>query len=98
MVRLLHYYPRLFEPGSIKIPNRRSYGEISPVRRILSLCAFCFFVLYGQVYADFESEVVDLVNVERAAEGLAPLSYDARLAAAARGHSEDMGLQNYFSH
>jgi hypothetical protein len=55
-------------------------------------------VLYGQVYADFESEVVDLVNVERAAEGLAPLSYDARLAAAARGHSEDMGLQNYFSH
>ena len=55
-------------------------------------------MFYGQVYADFESEVVDLVNVERAAEGLAPLSYDARLAAAARGHSEDMGLQNYFSH
>ena len=68
------------------------------MRRILSLCACCFFVLCGQVYADFESEVIDLVNVERAAAGLAPLSYDARLAAAARGHSEDMGLQNYFSH
>jgi uncharacterized protein YkwD len=55
-------------------------------------------MLCGQVYADFESEVLDLVNVERAAEGLTPLSYDARLAAAARSHSEDMGLQNYFSH
>jgi hypothetical protein len=55
-------------------------------------------MLCGQVYADFESEVLDLVNLERAAEGLAPLSYDARLAAAARGHSEDMGLQDYFSH
>ena len=55
-------------------------------------------MLCGQVYADFESEVLDLVNVERAAEGIAPLSYDARLAAAARGHSEDMGLHDYFSH
>jgi hypothetical protein len=55
-------------------------------------------LLCGQAYADFESEVIDLVNVERAAEGLAPLSYDASLAAAARGHSEDMGLQDYFSH
>ena len=68
------------------------------MRRVLSLFACCFFMLCGQVYADFESEVIELVNVERAAEGIAPLSYDARLAAAARGHSEDMGLQDYFDH
>lgn len=68
------------------------------MRRVLSLYACCFFLLCGQAYADFESEVIDLVNVERAAEGLAPLNYDARLAAAARDHSEDMGLQDYFSH
>jgi hypothetical protein len=55
-------------------------------------------LLGGYVYADFESEVIDLVNIERDAEGLPPLSYDADLASAARGHSEDMGLQNYFSH
>ncbi len=69
-----------------------------PVRRVLGVLACGFFLLCGPVYADFESEVIDLVNVERAAEGLPPLSYNASLAAAARGHSEDMGLQNYFSH
>jgi hypothetical protein len=68
------------------------------VRRVLFLFVCCFFLLCGHVYADFESDVIDLVNVERAAEGLDPLSYDASLAAAARDHSEDMGLQDYFSH
>ncbi len=68
------------------------------MQRVLNLFTCCFFLLCGNVYAGFESEVIDLVNVERAAEGLPPLSYDAGLGAAARGHSEDMGLQNYFSH
>jgi len=68
------------------------------VRRVLSLFACCFFLFSGPVYADFESEVIDLVNVERDAEGLPPLTYDASLADAARDHSEDMGLQDYFSH
>jgi hypothetical protein len=58
----------------------------------------CFLLLFGSAYADFESDVIDLVNLERRAEGLHPLSYDARLAAAARDHSEDMGQQDYFSH
>jgi len=55
-------------------------------------------LLSGSVYAGFEADVIDLVNVERDAAGLPPLSYDASLAAAARAHSEDMGLQDYFSH
>jgi uncharacterized protein YkwD/chitodextrinase len=45
-----------------------------------------------------ESEVFDLVNQERAIVGLSPLSWDDRLFDAARGHSEDMAEQNYFSH
>jgi hypothetical protein len=68
------------------------------VKRVLRVGVCGFLLFCGQVYADFESEVIDLVNVERAAEGLPPLSTDADLASAARGHSEDMGLQNYFSH
>jgi hypothetical protein len=68
------------------------------VKQVLSLFACCFFLLGRPVYADFESEVIDLVNVEREAAGLPPLSYDTSLANAARGHSEDMGLQDYFSH
>jgi uncharacterized protein YkwD len=65
-----------------------------------SICLFIFylFLATGYVQADFESEVIDLVNLEREVQGLHPLSYDHQLATAARGHSEDMGLQDYFSH
>jgi hypothetical protein len=55
-----------------------------------------FFV--GVAQADFESEVIELVNVEREALNLLPLSYSEELTVAARRHSQDMGDQNYFSH
>ncbi|MGB9438784.1 MAG: CAP domain-containing protein [Desulfobacterales bacterium] len=68
------------------------------MRRLLYLIVICLFLTSGYVYGDFESEVLDLVNVERAAQGLHPLNVDHNLASAARDHSEDMGLQGYFSH
>ena len=68
------------------------------MRRTLCLIVFCLLLTSGDVYADFESEVIDLVNAERAAQGLHPLGVDHNLATAARDHSEDMGLQGYFSH
>jgi hypothetical protein len=52
----------------------------------------------GPAFADFESDVIDLVNAEREARGIRPLSYDADLAAAARAHSQDMGIKNYVGH
>jgi hypothetical protein len=39
-----------------------------------------------------------LINVERRARGLAPLSANATLARAARRHAADMVLRSYFSH
>ena len=68
------------------------------MRRSLSLIVFCLFLTSGYVYADFEIELVDLVNDERAAQGLHPLRIDHNLGRAARDHSIDMGLQGYFSH
>jgi hypothetical protein len=68
------------------------------MRRLINFVIFCLILASGYVHADFESDVIDLVNVEREAQGLHPLSYDHHLAAAARDHSEDMGLQDYFSH
>lgn len=44
------------------------------------------------------TEVLALVNAERAKAGCGPVSLDARLSAAALGHSEDMARHNYFSH
>ncbi|MGD1974283.1 MAG: CAP domain-containing protein [Desulfobacterales bacterium] len=68
------------------------------MKRIFYLTLFCLFLTSNYVYADFESEVLDLVNAERADQGLHPLNADTNLATAARDHSEDMGLQDYFSH
>ena len=43
-------------------------------------------------------QVLALVNAERAKVGCAPLTLDARLTAAAAGHSRDMAATDLFSH
>lgn len=45
-----------------------------------------------------EAAVVALVNKERSAAGCRAVAADARLTAAARGHSADMAARGYFSH
>ncbi len=42
--------------------------------------------------------VVDLINTERASAGCPPLQVNSKLVAAAQGHSEDMALNDFFSH
>jgi uncharacterized protein YkwD len=41
---------------------------------------------------------LELVNRDRAAEGLSPMQVDTQLAQAAQHHAEDMLKRNYFSH
>ena len=48
--------------------------------------------------SDFETQVVQLINQERAAQGLPPLNIDSRLVQAARRHSQDMATNNFFDH
>lgn len=50
------------------------------------------------VNADYEQQVVDLVNTERAARGLPPYKRVTALDEAARYHSADMSQENYFDH
>jgi uncharacterized protein YkwD len=45
-----------------------------------------------------EDAVIQLTNKARAAADCAPLRFDVRLRTAARLHSADMGLHDYFSH
>ena len=68
------------------------------MKRTTYIVVICTFLFSAIVYADFESDVIDLVNAERLSQGLHPLAFDADLAEAARSHSEDMGTQDYFSH
>lgn len=48
--------------------------------------------------AALEAEVTRLVNAERTVTGCHPLTVDNRLGNAARKHSTDMAVNNYFSH
>jgi len=50
------------------------------------------------VNADYEQQVVDLVNTERANRGLPPYKRVTALDNAARYHSADLGQDNYFAH
>ncbi len=50
------------------------------------------------VNADYEQQVVDLVNLERANRGLPPYKRNTDLDRAARYHSADLGQDNYFDH
>ncbi|KEZ47683.1 hypothetical protein GS18_0218650 [Metabacillus indicus] len=52
----------------------------------------------GSAYQSMESEVVTLVNKERAKYGLKPLAANWEVARVARYKSEDMRDKNYFSH
>ncbi len=47
---------------------------------------------------DLAEQVVQLVNAHRANAGCPPLAIDPRLVAAAQGHSEDMAVNDFFSH
>lgn len=48
--------------------------------------------------APLRSTVICLTNRERVARGMAPLTEESHLDAAAQGHSEDMAENNYFDH
>jgi len=47
---------------------------------------------------DFEEQVVILTNQQRLANGCGPVMMDYRLRAAAEGHSQDMAINDFFSH
>lgn len=46
----------------------------------------------------FESQVIALINQERSAAGLPALKANTKLTSAARGHSQDMACNGFFSH
>jgi uncharacterized protein YkwD len=50
------------------------------------------------IATSLELQTFELVNVERARQGLRPLVWDAELTHMARLHSENMARQNFFNH
>jgi uncharacterized protein YkwD len=54
--------------------------------------------MVNPVNADYEQQVVELVNARRAEHGLPPLKRVESLEYAARYHAADMALEDYFEH
>jgi uncharacterized protein YkwD len=84
---------------------------MSPALRRLATTSFALLVAAGAIgstprsaaAADLtisagESEVVRLLNVERAKAGLVAVRVDSRLTSIARARSADMATKGYFSH
>jgi hypothetical protein len=61
---------------------------------VLLVCAAALQAVQASVQSDF----LALVNAERASKGIAPLTMNAKLQAAATAHSQDMIDKDYFSH
>lgn len=58
----------------------------------------CGSKVVAAVKADYEQQVIELVNQERTAHGLPPLKRTQPLTDAARYHAADMVQDNYFGH
>jgi uncharacterized protein YkwD len=57
-----------------------------------------YTVTKSRARPDLESRMLELVNQERAANGLKPLALDPELTEVARRHSADMFARGYFAH
>jgi uncharacterized protein YkwD len=74
--------------------NTATYTVVPATRTVTSAPVGCAYSENG----GFESTLIDLINAERVANGLPALSTNGLLTAAARGHSQDMACNAYFSH
>lgn len=57
-----------------------------------------FKVANPRIREDLEARMLEMVNEERAKQGLQPLKADPELAVVARAHSKDMFARGYFAH
>jgi uncharacterized protein YkwD len=84
----------IFEDAIKKTLNRRIPTEPES-NEIVSLP---YKVANARPRPELEAEMLELVNRERAANGLEPLEADPELTEVARRHSADMFARGYFSH
>lgn len=99
--------------GQLAPAAERIESELAPVfdpavRRTLqaltippesrALVPLPFKVASPKLRSDLEARMLDMVNAERAKQGLRPLTPDPQLAEVARAHSRDMLARGYFSH
>ena len=75
-----------------------SSSSSSPILEPNQRVSLPFKVENPQPRSDLEAEMLEMVNRERAARGLAPFAPDPELTEVARRHSADMFARGYFAH
>ncbi len=84
--------PSPTESATLALPPTETAATATPLPSVTpSTCT-------ASVDAGVEAQVVELVNAERVALGLAAYSVDGRLRAAARVHAADMACNHFTSH
>jgi uncharacterized protein YkwD len=83
----------IFEPAV-----RRTLQALTVQPESRSTVALPFKVSTAKVRPDLEARMLQMVNAERATQGLKPLKSDPEMAEVARAHSRDMLARGYFSH
>ncbi len=84
----------IFDPAIRQTLNRRTTVQPGSNERV----ELPFKIENTRPLPALEAEMLELVNRERTAAGLAPLEADPELAEVARRHSADMFARGYFSH
>ena len=80
------------------IANTRRAQHPAALALALALAALPQTATANYYSPEFEMQVIELVNQERALEGLAALGFDLRLRDAARSHSFDMAVNGCTGH
>lgn len=83
----------IFEAAANKTLNRM---VVTPGSK--ETIPLAFTVKDARPRPDLEARMLQLMNEERAAQGVGPLRADPELTAVARAHSRDMFARGYFSH
>jgi uncharacterized protein YkwD len=84
----------VFEPAIKQTLNRRITTSPESTERV----ALPFRIENAPPRPELEAAMLELINRERAAAGLAPLATDPEMTEVARLHSADMFARSYFSH
>jgi uncharacterized protein YkwD len=73
-------------------------GPLAPLTVVAPRVARAAELTDSDVIALLETQLFDLLNADRVANSLNPLTYDVSLASVARWRSTDMAERDYFSH
>ena len=92
------YILLLHHNNSYKASFKRGVMQKRIFSQRVTLVIIASLLLFPIISAAVQDDFLQLINAERAAQGVAPLTISSELTQAAQLHSQDMMNNNYFSH